>query len=846
MSLKEKLAKSDVKIFAFAALGIGLCAYFLFFDSGIHFGSNDDAAELGQVTYFINDARQKGNSSYVWQNVKMDQKVFLGDSIYSGEKSKVQVILNNGSDVNIGENSLVTFGQVEDQKVLDLRLGEVNLKVDGTLKLAVQGKVTTVTGTKSEIKVEVKNKVSRVKLVQGEAQVQNKNLPEVQLEVEKEVVLPEPEPIHVTANDLPPLPSLPMGVEPAGPPMPVAADPTAAAAGSPTTPIDPAMDPSKMDPTAALNPPPTDPAMPDPGLTPPVPVTSENLPPVDPVPTVNPPEPTPQAEVPPPVETKPQVTAPTDLKSESFSYIWKLHDLFVQGEDSISERRPRPVLVPIEYPLSWRSSHKGNFRVQISNAPTFDEPKMIKTYEADSNETVLSKAYLGKTYWRVSPDGKTWSETESINVMVRTLKGANQRFEQDSVRTALLGKVVSVNLSMESDVSPYGYVVQSSSEPEFGAAKTKTFWAKKPELSYNFATPTVQYYRFRVVNDKQEITDWSPTAKVVVFQPVPPQAPKLADREKVQVQGMVGDKIDVKFKSPASTTWMEVYDENDQKVHTEKGTDMTFVPKQPGKYRARAFSVNDYGQVGPSSDLVKIDVAPNLLADAQPERTTASVDSSSSTKIEEVDNTPPKNTKFNGNRMSAQGMVWALQSTEQKLNQSGTPVTTGIGLNGLWWWDKHGFEGNYKSGVKGISSAGRDSESIRDFEARYHYRFMGRFPWTSKEIEMSYILGYENFQNTAESGSNRYDIMKLGMSFKFPMLKNWMGGGEILVGRGFEQSTKYEISGYFNYFYTDSWSLGAGYRLHLFEAGSTKSTPTGVLPYREGYSEGFSGLNYHF
>lgn len=838
MGLKEKLAKSDVKIFAFAALGIGVCAYFLFFDSGMHLGSDSDAAELGQVTYFINDARQKGNSSYVWQNVKMDQKVFLGDSIYSGEKSKVQVILNNGSDVNIGENSLVTFGQLEDQKVLDLRLGEVHLKVDGTLKLAVQGKVTTVTGTKSEIKVEVKNKISRVKLVQGQAQVRNKNLPEVRLEVEKEVVLPESAPIRVTANDLPPMPTLPSGVEPIANSAPVASEPLTANAGSPETPVDPALDSAKLDPSGGAGSQPTDSTLPVSNLNPSIPVTSEDLPKIDPAPA-------PQAEAPPSVEVKPQVTAPSSLKGDSFSYIWKLHDLFVQGEDSISERRPRPVLVPIEYPLSWKSNHKGSFRVQISNGPTFDDPKLIKTYEADSSETILTKAYLGKTYWRVSSDGKIWSEPDSIHVMVRTLKGANQHFEQDSIQTALLGKAVSVNLAMESDVNAYGYVVQSSTDVEFDSSKTKTFWTKKSELSFNFATPTVQYYRFRVVNERQEITDWSPTAKAVVFQPVPPQAPKLAQQGKGQLQGMVGDKIDVKFNSPESTTWMEVYNENDQKVHTEKGTELTFVPKQAGKYRARAFSVNDYGQVGPSSDVVKIDVVPNLLAQTQPERKTASIDSSSSVKIEE-ELKPQKNNKYNGNRVSAQGMVWALQSTEQKLNQTGTPVTTGVGFNGLWWWNKHGFEGNFKSGVKGLSSAGQDAESIKDFEARYHYRFMGHIPWSSKELEMSYILGYENFENSSPNGSNRYDIMKLGMSFKFPILKNWMGGGEVLVGRSFEQSSKYEISGYFNYFYTDAWSLGAGYRLHLFEAGSTKSTPTGVLPYREGYSEGFSGLNYHF
>jgi hypothetical protein len=42
------------------------------------------------------------------------------------------------------------------------------------------------------------------------------------------------------------------------------------------------------------------------------------------------------------------------------------------------------------------------------------------------------------------------------------------------------------------------------------------------------------------------------------------------------------------------------------------------------------------------------------------------------------------------------------------------------------------------------------------------------------------------------------------------------------------------------------WSVGVGYRVHLFEAGSASSAPSGGIPYREGFGEAFTVLRKHY
>jgi len=116
----------------------------------------------------------------------------------------------------------------------------------------------------------------------------------------------------------------------------------------------------------------------------------------------------------------------------------------------------------------------------------------------------------------------------------------------------------------------------------------------------------------------------------------------------------------------------------------------------------------------------------------------------------------------------------------------------------------------------------------------------------SRELQISLFGGNEFYQNAGSSNfSRQYDLWKFGTSLEFPLSNRWTTGGEVVYGIGGDKSTKEEISGHFNYFINRNWSSGAGYRLHLFNAGSTASSP-GYLPYREGYTELYTSLFYYY
>lgn len=167
-----------------------------------------------------------------------------------------------------------------------------------------------------------------------------------------------------------------------------------------------------------------------------------------------------------------------------------------------------------------------------------------------------------------------------------------------------------------------------------------------------------------------------------------------------------------------------------------------------------------------------------------------------------------------------------------------------------WVNKRHGFEGLFRSKVVGYNELGNDVNPTF-LEGRYHLRWkMGSF-WKSlyKELQMSLFVGYEKYTNSVANGVNfttGYSLMKLGLAGKAPLFDSWDLGGELVYGSGESGSTKIEFQGYLNYYFKDKWSLGGGYRLHLFDAGTADIVPDGRLPYREAYGEAFGNIRYSF
>jgi hypothetical protein len=228
-----------------------------------------------------------------------------------------------------------------------------------------------------------------------------------------------------------------------------------------------------------------------------------------------------------------------------------------------------------------------------------------------------------------------------------------------------------------------------------------------------------------------------------------------------------------------------------------------------------------------------------------PERATAAVNETSAPLLNDFINY--YNRHYSDSRVQVEVAGSSMYSNVQTDSQKTAPIAGTLGVRVYNWWNNHGFEGSLKTAVMALKQSEEKSEPTTA-EARYHYRFKTGFPFNwARELQTSIFAGFEMYRNAAAKVySRQYDLIKLGTAFDFPVKDRWDMGGELVYGAGLESSKKYEISGFFHYFLDPRWSLGAGYRLHLFQAGSSTASADGLLPYKEAYGEGYSVLRWNY
>ena len=205
-----------------------------------------------------------------------------------------------------------------------------------------------------------------------------------------------------------------------------------------------------------------------------------------------------------------------------------------------------------------------------------------------------------------------------------------------------------------------------------------------------------------------------------------------------------------------------------------------------------------------------------------------------------------RNTAYTKSRFSVEGSGFTMFSSDQVANSDDPPFALLLGLKVQHWMDDVGVGGLFRSKV--IDVSGNGAVSPTSIEARIARRWTIPFGFfDNSSSQFSLIAAAEIYRSAGSPSqfSSGYDMLKAGFGLDFPIFHNWDTGGEVLIGKAFDSSTKYEISGFIDYYIKKDVSFGTGYRIHLFEAGSTKSAPA-TLPYREGYGEAYSTLRWHY
>lgn len=164
-------------ILGFAMIALMVLSYFLYDDSFLFSKSNSSQFELiGDVSQSQNDVRRKNLDTFSWIPASENDKIFQNDSIFTGERSEALILLQDGTQIKLQPNSLITLNLKDGQMNLNLRYGNLVSEIAKNSSLTIKSgteefKLESTSESKSEkSKIELKKNHSGttdIKLISG-------------------------------------------------------------------------------------------------------------------------------------------------------------------------------------------------------------------------------------------------------------------------------------------------------------------------------------------------------------------------------------------------------------------------------------------------------------------------------------------------------------------------------------------------------------------------------------------------------------------------------------------------------------------------------------------------------
>ncbi|MGZ3784371.1 MAG: FecR domain-containing protein [Bdellovibrio sp.] len=145
------LGRTEKIILACAMTVLMVFSYFLYDDSFLFQKPNNNKLELiGNVSLSQNDVRRKNLDTFSWLPASEKDKVFQNDSIFTGDRSEALIRLQDGTQIKIQPNSLITLNLKNGQMNLNLRYGNLVSEI-------AQNSSLTITSGTEEFKLENKS-----------------------------------------------------------------------------------------------------------------------------------------------------------------------------------------------------------------------------------------------------------------------------------------------------------------------------------------------------------------------------------------------------------------------------------------------------------------------------------------------------------------------------------------------------------------------------------------------------------------------------------------------------------------------------------------------------------------
>lgn len=130
---------------------------------------------IGTVTQARNDVRRRYPTSFSWLPLGREEEIYQGDTIFTGDNSKVKITTTAGDEIELAENSLIVIKRRKDAIQLEINFGSLQGKVDPSRKIRLSSSegVTEISGGgRSVVGVSLKNKKAlSISAVEGQIEV---------------------------------------------------------------------------------------------------------------------------------------------------------------------------------------------------------------------------------------------------------------------------------------------------------------------------------------------------------------------------------------------------------------------------------------------------------------------------------------------------------------------------------------------------------------------------------------------------------------------------------------------------------------------------------------------------
>lgn len=163
-------------------LGLSMLGMLLFLfllnDNSSFFKSRftNQGTQIGAVDQLIRDVRRRSTDDFVWLPLNDLESVYVGDSIFTGNKSSVAIRLTTGINLWIDPNSLVVLDQVQNMMKLDLRFGNLRGHLGSNkglpLKLNINDQDLDLEGKAVEFSLNKKKlQTTQLKIIEGQVKL---------------------------------------------------------------------------------------------------------------------------------------------------------------------------------------------------------------------------------------------------------------------------------------------------------------------------------------------------------------------------------------------------------------------------------------------------------------------------------------------------------------------------------------------------------------------------------------------------------------------------------------------------------------------------------------------------